>query len=50
MDHLKLTQDKLSVEEVSNLVVDDKCGAVSLFVGVTKDNFDGKKVTLNIIH
>lgn len=50
MDHLKLTQDKLSVEEVSNLVVDDKCGAISVFVGVTKDNFDGKKVVFNANH
>ncbi|XP_050354286.1 molybdopterin synthase catalytic subunit [Nymphalis io] len=44
MDHLKLTVDKLSVDAVSDLVVDDRCGAVSLFVGTTRDNFDGKKV------
>ncbi|OWR45318.1 molybdopterin synthase catalytic subunit isoform X1 [Danaus plexippus] len=44
MDYLKLTSDKLSVEAVSEMVVDDKCGAVSLFVGTTRDNFDGKKV------
>ncbi|XP_047536724.1 molybdopterin synthase catalytic subunit [Vanessa atalanta] len=44
MDHLKLTVDKLSVDAVSDLVVDDSCGAVSLFVGTTRDNFDGKKV------
>lgn len=44
MDHLKLTYDKLSVEEVSDLVIDDQCGAVSIFAGTTRDNFEGKKV------
>ncbi|XP_041969507.1 molybdopterin synthase catalytic subunit [Aricia agestis] len=44
MDHLKLTVDKLSVESISDLVVDDSCGAVSIFVGTTRDNFEGKKV------
>ncbi|XP_045452901.1 molybdopterin synthase catalytic subunit [Melitaea cinxia] len=44
MDHLKLTFDKLSVEEVSDLVIDDQCGAVSIFAGTTRDNFEGKKV------
>ncbi|KAM3959335.1 molybdenum cofactor synthesis 2B [Aphomia sociella] len=44
MDHLKLTVDVLSVDSISSLVVDDSCGAVSIFVGTTRDNFDGKKV------
>ncbi|KAI8424795.1 hypothetical protein MSG28_006727 [Choristoneura fumiferana] len=44
MDHLQLTADKLSVDAISELVVDDSCGAVSIFVGTTRDNFDGKKV------
>ncbi|XP_072929688.1 molybdopterin synthase catalytic subunit [Epargyreus clarus] len=44
MDHIKLTVDKLSVEAISDLVVDDSCGAVSIFVGTTRDNFEGKKV------
>lgn len=44
MDHLKLTVDKLSVEAISDLVLDDSCGAVSIFVGTTRDNFEGKKV------
>lgn len=46
MDHLKLTFDKLSVETISELVVDDSCGAVSVFIGTTRDNFEGKKVSL----
>lgn len=45
MDHLKLTVDKLSVDEISDLVSDDSCGAISLFVGTTRDNFEGKKVS-----
>ncbi|XP_004923393.2 molybdopterin synthase catalytic subunit isoform X1 [Bombyx mori] len=44
MDHIKLTVDRLSVEEISELVTDDSCGAISLFIGTTRDNFEGKKV------
>ncbi|XP_031769261.1 molybdopterin synthase catalytic subunit isoform X1 [Galleria mellonella] len=44
MDHLKLTVDALSIDAISDLVVDESCGAVSIFVGTTRDNFDGKKV------
>lgn len=32
-DHIVLTADKLSVEEVTQLVSSPDCGAVSLFVG-----------------
>lgn len=48
MDHLKLTVDKLSVEAISDLVTDNSCGAVSLFIGTTRDNFEGKTVCLYI--
>lgn len=44
MDHLKLTMDKLLVDEITDLVTDDKCGAISVFIGTTRDNFEGKKV------
>ncbi|CAG9789501.1 unnamed protein product [Diatraea saccharalis] len=44
MDHIKLTNDKLSVETISDLVLDDSCGATSIFVGTTRDNFQGQKV------
>ncbi|XP_014355864.2 molybdopterin synthase catalytic subunit [Papilio machaon] len=44
MDHLKLTEDKLSVESISELVGDSSCGAISVFIGTTRDNFEGKKV------
>ncbi|XP_076034038.1 molybdenum cofactor synthesis 2B [Oratosquilla oratoria] len=44
MDYLKLTNDVLDVGKISSEVSDPGCGAVSLFVGTTRDNFDGKKV------
>ncbi|KAK1345394.1 hypothetical protein QTO34_014106 [Cnephaeus nilssonii] len=43
-DIIKFTAEKLSVEEVSQLVTSPLCGAVSLFVGTTRNNFEGKKV------
>ncbi|XP_036135816.1 molybdopterin synthase catalytic subunit [Molossus molossus] len=43
-DVIKFTAEKLSVEEVSQLVTSPLCGAVSLFVGTTRNNFEGKKV------
>ncbi|XP_058465073.1 molybdopterin synthase catalytic subunit 2 isoform X2 [Malaya genurostris] len=42
MNYLKLTFDKLEVGEVNDLVAHESCGAISLFVGTTRDNFDGK--------
>jgi len=44
MNHLKLTHEKLDLEFIQNLVLDESCGAVSLFVGTTRDNFENKKV------
>ena len=35
---------KLSVDEVSQLVISPLCGGISLFVGNTRNNFEGKKV------
>nr|KAF6366658.1 molybdenum cofactor synthesis 2 [Pipistrellus kuhlii] len=43
-DIIKFTAEKLSVEEVSQLVTSPLCGAVSLFVGTTRNHFEGKKV------
>ncbi|KAM8792687.1 molybdopterin synthase catalytic subunit isoform 2-T2 [Eudromia elegans] len=43
-DFIKLKSEKLSVDEVSELVVSPCCGAVSLFIGTTRNNFEGKKV------
>lgn len=44
MDHLKLTHHGLSVEEISELVKSASCGAISVFIGTTRDNFEGKTV------
>ncbi|XP_006061167.1 molybdopterin synthase catalytic subunit isoform X1 [Bubalus kerabau] len=43
-DIIKFTPEKLSVDEVSQLVISPLCGAISLFVGTTRNNFEGKKV------
>ncbi|XP_007198637.2 molybdopterin synthase catalytic subunit [Balaenoptera acutorostrata] len=43
-DIIKFTSEQLSVDEVSQLVISPLCGAISLFVGTTRNNFEGKKV------
>uniref|UniRef100_A0A1L8EC16 Molybdopterin synthase catalytic subunit n=1 Tax=Haematobia irritans TaxID=7368 RepID=A0A1L8EC16_HAEIR len=43
-NHLLLTHDSLDVGSISTLVSDGSCGAISLFVGTTRDNFEDKKV------
>jgi len=44
MDHLKLCQEPLDVSAIYQLVCDPSCGAVSLFIGNTRNQFDGKTV------
>ncbi|CAH1155198.1 unnamed protein product [Phaedon cochleariae] len=44
MNYLEVTEERLSVELISNLVSSKSCGAISLFIGTTRDNFEGKKV------
>ncbi|XP_017849251.1 molybdopterin synthase catalytic subunit [Drosophila busckii] len=44
MDHLQLLNDKIDVQQIYSLVNDASCGACSLFVGTTRDSFEGKKV------
>lgn len=46
MDYTKLSKNKLDINEINELVADDECGAISLFVGTTRNNFEGKKVCL----
>lgn len=43
-NHLDLTHDKLSLDRINDLVKSPKCGAISMFIGTTRDNFDGKDV------
>lgn len=45
MNFVKLTSDNLCVETLYQMVSSPEFGAVSLFVGTTRNNFDGKKVT-----
>lgn len=43
-DLVKLTYDKLSTEAVSEAVACPSCGAISIFIGTTRNSFQGKKV------
>lgn len=43
-DFVKLEHKELSIGEIINLIVSPKCGAISTFIGTTRDNFENKKV------
>ncbi|KAF2347579.1 Molybdopterin synthase catalytic subunit [Trinorchestia longiramus] len=42
--HIDLTLSELSVAEVTQRLTSPKCGAISLFVGTTRDMFEGMTV------
>uniref|UniRef100_A0A1B0GDW7 Molybdopterin synthase catalytic subunit n=1 Tax=Glossina morsitans morsitans TaxID=37546 RepID=A0A1B0GDW7_GLOMM len=44
MNHLLLTHNSLGVGAISNLVGANSCGALSMFIGTTRDNFEHKRV------
>lgn len=44
MDSVELTNDQLDVGAINALVAHETCGAVSLFVGTTRNNFESKEV------
>lgn len=44
MDSIELTNAKLDIGAINDLVADEACGAVSLFVGTTRNNFESKEV------
>ncbi|ELU01559.1 hypothetical protein CAPTEDRAFT_175568 [Capitella teleta] len=44
MEHVQLTFDPLDVNEVTRHVTSASCGAISLFIGTTRDNFEGQQV------
>lgn len=46
MNFLKLTKDKLDLEAIQTLVLDETCGAISIFIGITRDHFENKKVIM----
>lgn len=43
-DIIDLTEKQLNAENISRSVILPNCGAVSMFIGTTRDNFDGKVV------
>ena len=43
-DFIHITEEPLEVQKVSDQVTDTSTGATSLFVGTTRDHFQGKKV------
>jgi len=44
MDIIKLVPTVISVDEVMKAVSSPTCGATSMFIGTTRDNFEEKKV------
>lgn len=44
MDIVQLLPTKLDVEYITNEVSSESCGAISLFIGTTRDSFEGRKV------
>jgi molybdopterin synthase catalytic subunit len=43
-DFIELTINELNVEQITDLVGSPNCGAISVFIGVTRDNINGKRV------
>eukprot|EP00123_Amoebidium_parasiticum_P014798 comp22648_c0_seq1/m.34905 comp22648_c0_seq1/g.34905 ORF comp22648_c0_seq1/g.34905 comp22648_c0_seq1/m.34905 type:complete len:153 (-) comp22648_c0_seq1:42-500(-) len=43
-DHVWLTDQPISIDHVHSLVSSPSAGAISSFVGTTRDNFEGKRV------
>ncbi|XP_067666621.1 molybdopterin synthase catalytic subunit-like [Haliotis asinina] len=44
MNHIEITDEKLNLEQITSLVTAPSCGAVSVFMGTTRDNFENKHV------
>ncbi|XP_071167209.1 molybdopterin synthase catalytic subunit-like [Mytilus edulis] len=43
-NHVEIRENKLDLEKITSTVTSPSCGAVSVFIGTTRDNFDGKRV------
>lgn len=41
-DTLELTYEKLNAESITTTVQDDGAGAIALFIGTTRDSFQGE--------
>lgn len=44
MNYLKIVNEKLNVDSITQLVSSPSCGATSVFIGTTRDNFEDKQV------
>lgn len=44
MNFIELTHEKIDTSKISDLVAHEKCGAIAMFAGTTRDNFESKKV------
>uniref|UniRef100_A0A0K8TTC0 Molybdopterin synthase catalytic subunit n=1 Tax=Tabanus bromius TaxID=304241 RepID=A0A0K8TTC0_TABBR len=44
MDYTELSKEPLDIGAINTLVLHESCGAVSMFIGTTRDNFESKKV------
>jgi len=42
---IKITSEKLDLQECYHLVEDDACGGISVFIGTVRNDTKGKKVT-----
>lgn len=45
MNYLKLSPEKLNLNDINDLVVHDSCGGIAFFIGTTRDSFEDKKVS-----
>ncbi|GAB1603010.1 molybdopterin synthase catalytic subunit-like [Argonauta hians] len=43
-DIVELSENRLNIEDISNSVILPNCGAVSMFIGTTRNHCDGKQV------
>lgn len=50
-DFLEISEGELDLEKITGLVSSPDCGAISVFIGTTRDNLHGKKLlNLNMKH
>ncbi|CAF1561452.1 unnamed protein product [Adineta ricciae] len=45
MDYIHLQTEPIRLDELYKQVLASSCGAVASFIGVTRDNFEGRQVT-----
>lgn len=49
MNFLELVNKQIPIDDVISVVSSPQCGAISLFMGTTRDNFEGLEVRLTSI-